>query len=157
MIRSLTAIILVFLLTHIPVTACAADETADSPINPDQITGIWLIEEDGETVEKIEIYKRDGLYFGTIIWIRPSDSTGDPAVDKKNKTKELRNRPLLGLEVMKGFAFDGKETWRDGKVYAHRKGKTVSPKLTLVDEDHLKIQVKLLFVKKSFVWQRDSS
>jgi len=120
---------------------------------PDDIIGVWLIEENDEPVEKIEIYKYDDMYFGKIIWIKQSDTTDNPVVDKKNKKKELRNRPLLGLEVLKGFSFDGEGTWQGGEFYAHRKGRTVSPKLTLIDEHHLKIQVKILFVKKSFVWK----
>ncbi len=123
----------------------------------DDIIGVWLIEDKGEVVEKIEIYKCDELFCGKIIWIKQTDSTETVMVDKKNKDKKLRNRPLLGLEVLKNYKFDGKNTWRDGKFYAHRKGRTVSPKLTLIDENHLKIQVKILFVKKSFVWKRELS
>ena len=123
---------------------------------PDDILGIWLIEEDGEPIEKIEISKCGDMYCGKIIWIKQMDTTGNPIVDKKNKKKELRNRPLLGLDVLKNYKFDGKDTWQDGEFYAHRKGKTVSPKLTLIDKQHLRIQVKILFVKKSFVWKRVS-
>jgi len=127
---------------------------------PDDIIGVWLIEEDGEPVENIEIYKYDDMYFGKIIWLKQSDTTDNPAVDKKdknNKNKELRNRPLLGLEVLMDYNFDGEDTWKGGEFYAHRKGRTVSPKLTLIDEHHLKIQVKILFVKKSFIWKRVAS
>ena len=123
-------------------------------IQPDDIIGVWAIEEDGEIVEKIEIYKCGDLYCGKIIWIKQSDTTGTLAVDTKNKKKELRTRQLLGLEVLKDYKFDGKNSWKDGKFYAYRKGRTVSPKLTLIDEQHLKIQVKILFVKKSFIWKR---
>lgn len=120
----------------------------------DDIVGTWLIEEEGNPAEKIEVYKCDSLYCGKIIWINNSDSSHTTALDKKNKNEELRNRPLLGLEILKGYKFDGQDCWKDGSLYAHRKGKTVSPKLTLVDENHLKIEIKLLFLKKTFIWKR---
>ncbi len=120
----------------------------------DDIIGVWAIEEDGETVEKIEIYKCGELYCGKIVWIKQTDSTGTLPLDEKNKNKELRTRQLFGLVIMKNFKFDGKNSWKDGKLYAYRKGRTVSPKLTLIDDQHLKIQVKILFIKKSFVWKR---
>ena len=123
-------------------------------IKPDDIVGVWLIEKDGEAVEKVEIYQCEGMYCGKIVWLKAQEGTDAPVTDEKNKSDELRDRPLLGLEVLRGYEFDGESTWHDGKFYAYRKGKTVSPKLTLVDENHLKIQVKILFVKKSFVWRR---
>ena len=131
------------------ISAAAADE-----VEPDDIVGIWLIEEDGEAVEKVEIYRCEEMYCGKIVWLESQEATDIPITDEKNKSEELRSRPLLGLEVMHGYEFDGKSVWRGGKFYAHRKGKTVSPKLTLIDENQLKIQVKILFIKKSFVWKR---
>ncbi len=129
---------------------------AIAEVNPDDIVGIWLLKEEGQTVEKVQIYPCGESYCGKIVWLRSQEGTDIPVTDRKNKAAELRNRPLMGLEVLQGYKFDGKQTWRGGKFYAYRKGKTVSPKLTLIDADHLKIQVKILFVKKSFVWQRSS-
>ena len=146
-----TAWIVVAVMSCAPLMwpAICTGETTES-----DIVGIWLIEEDGQPVEKVEVYECGDGYCGRIVWLSSSSADEGPALDDKNKDEDLRSRPLLGIEVMKDFRFDGKDTWRDGKFYAHRKGKTVSPKLTLIDPDHLKIQVKILFVKKSFVWRR---
>ncbi len=123
-------------------------------VKPDDIIGTWLIEEDDKPIEKIEIYKTNDLFFGKIVWMYQEDSTASPLLDIKNGKKELKNRQLLGLEILKNYKFDGKKTWKDGKLYAHRKGRTVSPKLTLIDYNHLKVQVKILFIKKTFTWTR---
>lgn len=123
-------------------------------VHADDIVGTWLIEEDGKPVEKVEVYKCDTSYCGKIVWINNPDSFHTPALDKINKNKELQDRPLIGLEILKDYRFDGEDCWKDGELYAHRKGKTVSPKMTLVDENHLKIEIKLLFFKKSFTWKR---
>ncbi len=121
---------------------------------PDDILGTWLIEQDDKPAEKIEIYRCGDLYCGKIVWLKEAEADDEPAVDFKNKDDELKDRPLLGLEVMTGYRFDGEETWKDGRFYAHQRGKSVSPRFFLLDKDHLKIQIKILFVKKSFVWQR---
>ena len=144
----ITLIIVLLSLLKVPSGVSAQE------VQPDDIVGTWLIEEDGHPVEKIEVYECDSLYCGKIVWINNPDSSHTPALDKKNKNEELRNRPLLGLEILKGYKFDGEDCWKDGKLYAHRKGKTVSPELTLIDKDHLKIEIKLLFFKKSFTWKR---
>ena len=130
-------------------TAAAADE-----VKPDDIVGIWLIEEDGEAVEKVEIYRCEEKYCGKIVWLKSQEGTDVQVTDEKNKSEDLRDRPLLGLEVMRDYELDGESAWREGEFYAYRKGKTVSPKLTLIDENHLKIQIKILFLKKSFEWKR---
>ncbi len=129
---------------------------AANQVMPDDIVGIWLIEEDGKAVEKVEIYQSEDKYCGKIVWLKSQDETDDPVTDKKNKSEDLRNRPLLNLVVFHDYEFDGESSWVGGKFYAHRKGKTVSPKLTLIDANQLKIQVKILFLKKSFVWKRVS-
>ncbi len=126
-------------------------------VKPDDIVGIWLIEEDGEAVEKVEIYRCENRYCGKIVWLKSQEGINVPVTDVKNKSEALQDRPLLGLEVLRGYEFDGENAWHDGEFYAYRKGKTVAPKLTLIDENHLKIQVKILFIKKSFVWTRGAA
>ena len=123
-------------------------------VHSDDIIGVWMVETDEEATEHIEIYERDGLYFGKIVWAKSPEGTTNPALDLKNKKEDLRSRPLVGLEIIRDYRFDGEDSWQDGQFYAYKKGKTASPKLTLVDSDHLKIQVKILLIKKTFVWPR---
>lgn len=149
-IRIIRRTLIILLLSHLGVPSGVYAQE----VQADDIVGTWLIEEDGIPVEKIEVYKCDSLYCGKIVWINNPDSSKSPALDRKNKNKELQNRPLLNLEILKDYKFDGEDCWKDGKLYAHRKGKTVSPKLTLIDKNHMKIEIKLLFLKKSFTWKR---
>lgn len=140
-------VILLYLFVGIP--SIQAED-----VKPDDVIGVWSVETDEEATEHIEIYQRDGLYFGKIIWAKsPEDSSG-PALDVKNKKEELRSRSLVGLEIIRDYKFNGEDSWEDGEFYAYKKGRTASPKLTLIDEDHLKIQVKILLFKKTFVWPR---
>ncbi len=148
MVRSVSLLVILLCL-FVGIPSSHAED-----VKPDDIVGVWSVETDEEATEHIEIYQHDDLYFGKIIWAKsPQDSSG-PALDVKNKKEELRSRPLVGLEIIRDYKFNGEDSWEDGEFYAYKKGRTASPKLTLIDEDHLKIQVKILLFKKTFVWPR---
>lgn len=132
--------------------AASLAESSDSAANA--IVGQWLVEEDNEPIEIIEIYPCGDEFCGKIVWTALSEGKDQEARDAKNPNKKLRNRLLEGLEVLTGYSYDGENVWHDGELYAHRKGKTVSPKFTLISQDSLKAEVKFLFISKSFIWTR---
>ncbi len=98
--------------------------------NADAILGKW-INPSGEG--QIQIYKRGNLFFGKLAWIKePNDeATGKPKLDVKNPDKSLQSRPILGLELLKNFKFDGDDVYEDGTIYDPKSGKTYSCKMTL--------------------------
>ncbi|MNK22832.1 hypothetical protein D3C87_411130 [compost metagenome] len=103
----------------------------------DDILGKWL-NPSGEG--QIEIYKRGDKFFGKLAWIKePNDANGKPKTDEKNPTESLRNRPVLGLEILKNFIFDDGK-WIDGTIYDPKSGKTYSCKLSLKDTNQLSVR-----------------
>ena len=67
--------------------------------NPDDIIGVW---KDGQGKGQIQIFKQNGKYYGKIIWLKkPQDLNGKPKVDKNNPNPSLRNKPVLGLLMLK--------------------------------------------------------
>ena len=72
----------------------------------------------------IQIYEKDGKYFGKIILNK--DST---KCDVNNPDKEKRTRKTLGLNILNNFTFD-KGTWENGTIYDPKNGKTYSCKIT---------------------------
>ncbi len=116
----------------------------------DAVLGLWLTapdEEDGQA--RIEIYKaEDGTYSGKIVWLEkpvypPDDEqgmAGQEKVDRENPDESLRTRPVLGLEMMDGFQYDGGNKWKKGTIYAPDDGKTYKCKMTLSDEGVLKVR-----------------
>ncbi|SOD11540.1 DUF2147 domain-containing protein [Pedobacter xixiisoli] len=103
----------------------------------DDILGKWL-NPSGEG--QIEIYKRGDKFFGKLAWIKePNDANGKPKTDEKNPTESLRNRPVLGLEILKNFIFDDGK-WIDGTIYDPKSGKTYSCKLTLKEANQLSVR-----------------
>ncbi len=122
--------------------------------NADAILGKW-INPSGEG--QIQIYKKSNLYFGKLAWIKePNDeTTGKPKLDVKNPDKTLQSRPILGLELLKNFKFDGDDVYEDGTIYDPKSGKTYSCKMTLTG-NKLKIRgfVGISLLGRSEVWTR---
>lgn len=122
--------------------------------NADAILGKW-INPSGEG--QIQIYKKGNLYFGKLAWIKePNDeSTGKPKLDIKNPDKSLQSRPILGLELLKNFKFDGDDVYEDGTIYDPKSGKTYSCKMTL-NGNKLKIRgfIGVSLLGRSEVWTR---
>ncbi|WP_226389484.1 DUF2147 domain-containing protein [Penaeicola halotolerans] len=88
----------------------------------DAIVGTWF---NTEREAKIEIYKEAGKYNGKIVWLKEPTENGKPKLDKNNSNASLRKRPLMGLNLLKGFVYeDG--VWEDGEIYDPKNGKTYS-------------------------------
>lgn len=89
--------------------------------SPNEITGIyWSPKKDA----KIEIYKKGDYYFGRSIWL------ASPGKDSKNPNESLKNRDVLGIELLTNFTWDN-GTYTNGKIYDPESGKTYDCKMTL--------------------------
>jgi len=147
------AMCLTSLMGLIPLTT-RADE---SPAEPDAVLGIWETPHEDSGWSRIEIYKCGNHYCGRIVWLSEplysdDDSegmTGKPKVDRNNPDESLRGRPILGLELMHSFAYDGEHQWKDGRIYDPKSGKTYRCRMEISDEGILKVRgyVKVGFVK----------
>lgn len=89
----------------------------------DDIVGAWWNE---EKTTKIKVEKRDGKYIGTIAYMIPERYVdGKPPVDDKNPDAKLRDRSLIGLQILNGFIYNAdKKEWASGKIYDPKSGKT---------------------------------
>lgn len=71
---------------------------------------------------KIEIYKKGDKYFGKSIW------TLTKMKDVKNPNTSLRERDLVGVELITNFIYkDG--AYQDGEIYDPESGKTYDCKI----------------------------
>jgi uncharacterized protein (DUF2147 family) len=103
-----------------------------------RIRGNWLTAE-GES--KIEIYRCDSVTLcGKIVWLRDPLKNGKPVVDDKNPEDTLRTRPVMGLELLRGFTYAGDGVWSGGKIYDPKSGNDYSAKMTLVDSANLDLR-----------------
>ena len=127
----------------------------------DNILGMWLT---AEGKSKVEIYKCSDKYCGKIVWLKipqyplddPQGMGGKDKVDRENPDGGLKTRPLLGINVIQGFIYDGESEWDDGTIYDPRNGKTYNCKMTLTDENTLEVRgyVGLPLFGRTAVWTR---
>ncbi len=129
--------------------------------NPDAIVGKWWNQEKDA---QIEIYPCDGKYCGKIIWLQepnypandPKGMAGKPKVDRENPDSSKREQPILGMNLVWGFSFSGKNLWESGFIYDPRDGKTYKCKMTLQTPDHLKVRgfIGISLIGKTNDWTR---
>ncbi len=123
----------------------------------DDILGIWLNQDKDA---HIELFKRGDKIFGKIVWLKdPIDpDTGKPKVDKHNPDPALRSRPSLGLEILKGFTFNGKTEWSGGEIYDPKSGKTYSSYMNFDgnNKDVLKLRgyIGISLIGRTNTWTR---
>lgn len=106
-------------------------------VKANDITGKWITE---EVKSVVEIYEKDGKYYGKIIWLKdPNGDDGLPKKDKENPDAALRKREITGMVFMSGFTFNGK-SWEGGKVYDPESGNTYSGSMKLRSPDVLDLR-----------------
>ncbi len=146
----------------------AAPAAADDlPTAPDDILGVWETAHDDINWSRIEITREKGRYYGHIVYLNspvyPDDGIdgppGQPRTDRNNPDETLRDRPALGMELMRDFRHDdGDGKWKDGRIYDPKSGNEYRCKLTLKDADTLEVfgYKKVGFVKlgRNTAWTR---
>jgi uncharacterized protein (DUF2147 family) len=148
---------LVLLLT-LPLSVSlsfAADE--------DKILGLWKTP--GNDC-KIEIFKGGIKYCGRIVWLKeplyPADDVGGmagrPVVDRENPNPNLRSRPLIGLQLIEGFTYIGKNVWGKGTIYDPDNGKTYKCKMILSDPNRLEVRgfIGIPLLGATSIWTRQA-
>jgi uncharacterized protein (DUF2147 family) len=122
--------------------------------NPDAILGKWR---SGSGKGIVEIYKQGDQYYGKIIKLKePYNEQGNPKKDINNPDKNLRDRDLLGLNVLKDFTYKGDNTWKEGKIYDPENGKEYNCEIKMVDEDHLDVRgyIGITLIGRTDTWVR---
>ena len=121
--------------------------------NPDDIVGIW---KNSTSRVHIQIYRQNGKYFGRILWLKNLvDERGNPKLDRKNPSPQLRNRALIGLVTLRDLTFDDGE-WSGGYIYNPGDGREYSAFISLVDNNTMAVRgyVGFSLFGKTDVWTR---
>lgn len=102
------------------------------------VIGKWktIDDETGKPKSVVEIYEKSGRIYGKVIEIFEAD--------KRNKvceecTGDDKNKPILGITVIKGLKKDGKE-YNDGQILDPKNGKLYKCFITLEGSDKLKVR-----------------
>ncbi|RAI91352.1 DUF2147 domain-containing protein [Algoriphagus yeomjeoni] len=117
-----------------------------------KIIGIWY---NSDKTAQIEIMENADEMIGKLVWIQRED--GDPAVftDLVNADTSLRNRPLMGLTILKGLKFKN-GIWSEGEIYDPESGLSYNCELQLKKKDILEIRGFLgdTWVSRTVEWNR---
>ena len=93
--------------------------------NADAILGVWNNTEKDARIE--------------IVWLQEPTENGKPKLDKNNADKSLRNQPIMGMKLLKGFVYDD-GSWEDGTIYDPKNGKTYSCVMNLKNPEVLEVR-----------------
>ena len=115
------------------------------------VEGVWATTDGGGHV-KIEACGEDSIC-GTLVWFSALDNGEGPYLDDNNKDEALRDRPILGLQMLEGFERRNKG-WRRGTIYDPESGNTYASKLTLRDDGVLQVDGCVLFICRAEYWTR---
>lgn len=124
-------------------------------ITADMLVGVW---EPSHGRAKVKIEKVGNKYHGTIIWLKiPIDpATNKPKLDKNNPDANARKKPLIGVQLLKNFTYEGNGEWENGTIYDPENGKTYSCVINAKDKNTLDIRgyIGIKAIGRTDVWKR---
>lgn len=110
---------------------CFSFTSMTSPTDdPDALVGKWL---SPHKRNQVQIYKQGNKYYGKVVWmLEPNNlATGKPKLDAENPNQSLRTRPVVGLVIMSGLEYKGKNVWGGGEIYNPDDGRTYGCEVTM--------------------------
>jgi len=115
----------------------------------DRILGLWQNEQKNLTVE---FYKNGETYSAKIVTI--ISPNGEMLLDKNNPEKKKRNQPLVGTDLISGLEYSS-DVWKNGKIYAPKRGIYLNCKITVQDNE-LHITASKGILSETKIWTRKS-
>ena len=115
------------------------------------IFGYWLT---SGSIVKVE--NCDNLVCGKIITVFVEDGIDPNSIlDKNNKNKSLRERTLVGVDLLSEFQInrEDQKTFKGGKIYDPRSGRTYNSNLYYKPSGNLKVEGCLRSFWRGEEWQ----
>ncbi len=119
----------------------AADALADPH-------GLWLTEGGKSHVELGPCKRDEQRLCGKIVWLRK------PRKDVKNDDESLRDRDLVGIDVVWDLKHEGEGMWDDGEIYNPEDGETYDSEMEVIDADTVEVSGCVWFICKTQTWKR---
>ncbi|MBH1960771.1 MAG: DUF2147 domain-containing protein [Flavobacteriia bacterium] len=123
----------------------------------DHVLGKWLATDHSVAVE---VYKLKGEYKAKVIWFDESKGSGKPMhtrTDFENPDPNLRNRKILGMEVLDGLVYNAKtKEWEHGKIYDASSGRLWDSSAHITENGLLKVRGywKFKWIGKSMTFKK---
>lgn len=134
---------IIILLYHLASYSAYANEVSD-------LEGRWQTVRHGALVEIADC--GNGTPCATLSWADPA-LLGDVKYDIRNRNKDLRNRPLIGVPIFWGFT-PSNNGWGRGRLYNPDDGKTFRAFLRPLSTTELRVTGCLGPFCRSQTWVR---
>ena len=117
-----------------------------------KIVGVWF---NTEKTAQIEIMENENEMIGKLIWIQPKEGDPQEFTDVVNSDSSLRDRPLMGLTILKGLKYTN-GIWSDGEIYDPESGLSYTCEIQLKKKDILEVKGFLgdSWVSRTVEWNR---
>ncbi len=116
--------------------------------------GTWktIDDETKQAKSYVEIFEKDGKLYGKVIMILTKGKENAKCTDC---TGALKNKPIVGMQILSGLKKDGKE-WNGGKIIDPNNGKEYKAKMSLNGSDKLDVRgyIGISLVGRTQTWQR---
>lgn len=130
---------------------------ASSAQAADPVEGLWLVQAGNAKVRVSPCAADRAKMCGQITWLKnPNDKAGQPLKDARNPDAAQRNRPIVGLLMIRDFKQVGPGRWTGGKIYDPNSGKTYGSKITANADGTLKVEGCIAVVCQAQTWKRTS-
>ncbi len=127
---------------------------------PDDVLGLWKTAGDRS---RIELYVCGEKVCGKVAWLLHQRFThsedgpvGEVKTDRRNPDPALRERFILGLQVIEGMTYVGDNKWEKGVCYDPESGKTYKCKMRFVPPDRLDVRgyIGFSFIGRTYTLTR---
>jgi hypothetical protein len=124
-----------------------------SQSDSDRIKGVWL---NNTKDAKIEIFEKEGKYFGKIVWFAMPNMKDIPSkTDNQNRDPEQIKSKVMGLEILSNLKYENGE-WVEGEIYSPKKKEKADCKIEISD-DNRELYVtasKGFLFSKTVIWTK---
>ncbi len=118
------------------------------------VIGKWktIDDETGKAVSVVEIYERNGKIYGKVAEIFKAEDRNKTCVNCSGADK---NKPILGLVVIKGLEKEGNE-YTNGKILDPKHGKLYKCYISCEGPDKLKVRgyIGVSLIGRTQYWHR---
>ena len=135
-------------LARLALATVAVVALATPALAADSVEGLWLVQA-GTAKVKVAPCADKSKMCGQITWLK-----NGPAKDANNPDASLRERPLVGMLMIRDFKSAGPGKWTGGKIYDPSSGKTYGSKMNANADGTLKVEGCVSVVCQAQTWKR---
>lgn len=114
----------------------------------DPVEGDWLTQAGTAKVRISPCAGKADRMCGVVSWMKT------PSKDANNPNPALRDRPIVGMALIRDFKQAAPGRWTGGKIYDPEGGKTYDSKISVNANGTLKVEGCILMVCQAQTWKR---